>query len=232
MFLDMIYHVNVIPPSSKDAMQLIDLVLTLGFYQEPEEKIAYQCTISMIDELCSYLKSKVSTLPTEERVDLAIALMIIPLDPVLDIVAECLTKITLLQFKAICFDLVTSTNYFLDLVNKHLHFIEEGSSSLGLLCRYFVGSKQEVTVEAIGKKIRSITEHIIETRYGINSDKEDNTTWNQLELTTCGKKGPDGPTLEECIEAYNTEWVRDKKLFDVSQDRPGIQKVTIPRNEP
>ena len=150
MFLDMMYHVNDYPPTAKEALQIIDFVQTLGFYNPnfPKGKVAYQCTDNMIDELCRYLQDKVSTLTTKDQVDLAIALQIIPLKPVLDVVTKCLTNVTLGKFKEIWFDLAFSTHDFFDLVDKHLHFIEDGNLSIGLLCRYFVGSKQEVTVKA------------------------------------------------------------------------------------
>lgn len=216
----MLYSVNVTPPTAKDTMQLIDFIRTLGYYKIPEGKIAYPCTINMIDELCCYLKGKVLTMTIEDKVDLAIALMIMPLKPVLEVVDKCLTDVTLLQFEASCFNLVTSTNCFYDLFDKQLHFIDEGSLSIGLICRYLVGSKQDITVQEVGKKIIDIAKHIKETQYG---------PWTKIQLTTCGKTGLTGPTLEDCVEAYKTDWLSDKRMFEVSKDRPGIQKVTIPK---
>ena len=228
MFLDMLYNVNLVPPTVKDVLQLIDFVQTLGYYKVPEGAIAYQCTVRMIDELCDYLKNKVPTLTTVEQVDLAIALTMIPLEPVIDVVNECLADVTLLQFKASCFDLMTSTS---DLVDKPIHFIEEGKLTIGLLGRYLVGSKQNLTVGTVGDQIRRLTKSIMASRYELeNCDETKDVTWNKLELTTCGAEGRSGPSLEECIKAYDTEWVRDKTLFDVSSEyRVGIQNVTIPR---
>ena len=87
-------------------------------------------------------------------------------------------------------------------------------------------------VKALKKKIRRITMHIMESQYGVvnelvHYDEVDPETWNQIELTTCGKYGPIGPTLEDCIKTYKADWFQDKRLFDVSPDRPGIQNVTI-----
>ena len=54
--------------------------------------------------------------------------------------------------------------------------------------------------------------------------------WEEIELTTCGVRGRYGPSLENCIEKYNTEWCRNKELFNVEENRKGIQLLTIPQS--
>ena len=70
-------------------------------------------------------------------------------------------------------------------------------------------------------KILEIAKQIQKDRYEI--------TWTEIELTTCGLSGPTGPTLQQCIKAYDTDWVRQKNYFNVEPSRPGIQQVTIPK---
>lgn len=194
----------------------------------------------MVDQLCLHLKGILSNLSTDEKVDLAIALMVIPLDPVFAVVDKCLSNVTVVQFDAGCFNLVTSTTYFEDFIDRKFHFIDEKDLSIGLLCRYLDSCKQDVTALTIRDQVRKITSTIKESRYGaansmVTTDdgEVDNPSthacWNRLELTTCGKEGSRGPSLKDCIKSYKTEWVRDDKLFTVAPNRPGIQIVTIPK---
>ena len=53
--------------------------------------------------------------------------------------------------------------------------------------------------------------------------------WTEIELTTCGQTGPKGPSLEECISTYKTEWCKKPELFNVEPNRPGIQIIRIPK---
>jgi len=80
---------------------------------------------------------------------------------------------------------------------------------------------QATDVQQIGLKILEISKKIQTDRYEIS--------WTEIELTTCGMSGPTGPTLEQCIKEYDTEWAREKKYFNVERNRPGIQQVTIPK---
>ena len=236
----MLYNVAVTPLTVKETLQVIDLVQTLGWYKLPTGKIDYPCTTNMVDQLCLHLKGILSNLSIDEKVDLAIALMVIPLDPVLGVVDKCLSNVTVVQFDAGCFNLVTSTNYFEDFIDRQFQFIEEKDLSIGLLSRYLDSCKQDVTALKIRDQVRKITSTIKESRYGaansmVTTDEGEvdnpstHACWNRLELTTCDKGGRHGPSLGDCIKAYNTEWVRDDKLFTVAPNRPGIQIVTIPK---
>ena len=57
-----------------------------------------------------------------------------------------------------------------------------------------------------------------------------NISWTKIELTTCGAKGQFGPSLEDCISTYNSDWSNNRKLFDVDPSRKGIQKIRIAEN--
>jgi len=54
--------------------------------------------------------------------------------------------------------------------------------------------------------------------------------WDEIELTTCGVTGRYGPSLANCINQYNTDWCRNKELFNVAENRQGIQLLTVPQS--
>ena len=154
-----------------------------------------KCTPSIIDVIAGKIKSERSTLTTFEKVDLAIALMIIQIPPALELANECLENISETDFKIACHDLIILTDYF-EKYNE-IEFINLS-------------------------KFRQITQQISNDIYPWLS--------TNIELTTCGTKGPFGPSLEDCISTYNSDWSKNKKLFDVDSNRKGIQKIRIVKN--
>ena len=76
----MVYAVNVEPISPKLGTQLLDFLSKLGYYKT-EEKDDFECTTSMVDCIAEEVKSGISILSNLEKVDLGIALMIIPIPP-------------------------------------------------------------------------------------------------------------------------------------------------------
>ena len=181
------------------------------------------------------MTSMIEELSIEEKVDLAISLMILPIEPAVNLANDCLENISQVEFQSACYRLIKSTNYY----EKQLHFIDDNGLAIGIVSRYLFRTKQGITGEHLRKKILEITNNIEENRYGnaaVNSKVEEDSTeetigvgWDKIELTTCGKTGRYGPTLEDCEKKYDTEWVRDRKLFNMDTDRSGIQLITIPR---
>jgi len=185
------------------------------------------------------MASMIGELSTEEKVDLAISLMILPIEPAVNLANDCLENISGVEFRLACYQLIKSTNYYETLAEKQLHFIDDNGLAIGIVSRYLFRTKQGISGEHLRKKILEITNNIEENRYGgaaVNNKVEGEATeepigvgWDEIELTTCGRFGRLGPTLEECEETYDTEWVRDRKLFNMDEDRPGIQLITIPK---
>ena len=50
--------------------------------------------------------------------------------------------------------------------------------------------------------------------------------FSEFIFTSCVREGAEGPTLAECIENYNTEWVKNTNYFKMTKQ--GIQQVIIP----
>jgi len=209
-------------------------------FGHPNGKIDYSCTTAVIDTLSAAMSSMIDELSTEEKVDLAISLRILPIEPAINLANNCLANITQVEFQSACYRLIKSTNYYEALAEKQLYFIDEKGLSIGIVSRYLFRTKQGISGENLRKKILEITNNIEENRYGaaaVNIKSEPDATeepigvgWDEIELTTCGNdSGRVGPTLEECENAYNTEWVRDRKLFNMDKEKQGIQQITVPK---
>jgi len=166
------------------------------------------------------MTSMIEELSTEEKVDLAISLMILPIEPTINLANDCLENITQVEFGNACYRLIKSTNYYETLAEKQLYFIDEKGLAIGIVSRYLFRTKQGISGEHLRKKILEITNNIEENRYGaaaVNIKAEPDATeepigagWDEITLTPCGKTGRSGPTLEQCENAYDTEWVRDR----------------------
>ena len=173
------------------------------------------------------MTSMIDELSTEEKVDLAISFMILPIEPAVNLANDCLENISRVEFGNACYQLIKSTNYYETLADKQLYFIDENELAVGIVSRYLFRTKQGISGEQLRKKILEITNNIEENRYGAAESIVGG--WDEMELTTCGLVGGEGPTLEQCENAYDTEWVRDRKLFNMDKDRQGIQLITVPK---
>ena len=222
----MVYDVNVAPISPKIGIQLLDFLSKLGYYKT-EGNDEFECTTSMIDFIAEAVKSEISNLTTLHKVDLGIALMIIPIPPALELANKCLENISETDFKAACHDLITLTNYFDKYENNEIEFIDESNFAIGIISRYLhpITSKMEKPEKEFRKKFHEITQQISNDMYGLA-----NLPWTNIELTTCGTEGRFGPSLEDCISTYDSNWTTNKNLFDVDPKRKGIQKIRIVQN--
>ena len=77
----MIYQVNVEPISPKVGLRLIQFVSKLGHYKLEDGIDDFECTTRMIDALTENIISKIDTMSTFDKIDLAIAAMVIPIPP-------------------------------------------------------------------------------------------------------------------------------------------------------
>jgi len=219
----MVYDVNDTPISPKMGIQLLDFLTKLGHYKT-EGNNDFECTTNMIDLIAKKVKSKISNLTNFEKVDLGIAFMIIPIRPALELANQCFENISKTDFKAACHDLITLTNYFEKYENNEIEFIDESNFSIGIIARYLhpITGKLENSEKKFRKKFEEIKQQV--------SDGLANISWTKIELTTCGAKGQFGPSLEDCISTYNSDWSNNRKLFDVDPSRKGIQKIRIAEN--
>jgi len=225
----MVYDVNVAPISPKLGTQILDFLSKLGYYKT-DGKDDFDCTTTMIDFIVENVKSGISILTTFDKVDLAIALMIIPISPSLELVNKCLENVSETDFKAACYDLDASTEYFEKYKNNEIEFIDDSNFAIGIIVRYLrylrlITINMKKSENGFRKKFQEITKQIVKDMYGTGS-----SPWTNIKLTTCGAKGRFGPSLEDCISTYNSDWSTNKKLFDVDPNRKGIQKIRITKN--
>jgi len=190
----------------------------------------------MIDGITEIIKPGTSSLPKFEKVDLGIALMVNPVPSALELSNLCFADISEVDFKVACYDLITTTNYLEKYETDKMEFIDESNYCIGLIGRYIrrISGKTQITAMSFREKFQEITKQIGQDMY--QSDPRDAVPmddtlmpWTEIELTTCGQTGKIGPTLEQCISAYNTDWCKKKELFNVEPNRPGIQIIRIPK---
>jgi len=224
----MIYEVNVEPFSQKEGLQLLNFLYKLGFYKTVNGN-DYTCTTQMIDIVIEIMRSKIDVLENFDKIDLGIALMVIPIPPAVELVNECLGEIPEAEFRLARDKMTVSTNYFEAVVDQEM----QNELCISIICEYLESVNKEVNGKWFREKFLEITNQIYADNYtcqSLHKDQQINNTWSEIELTACGLSGVLGPTLEKCISAYNTDWVRDPELFSVADNRPGIQKITIPKN--
>ena len=220
----MVYNVNVAPISPKNGIQLLDFLSQLGYYKTDGNN-DFECTTAMTDFIAEKVRSQISDLSDFEKVDLGIALMIIPIPPALELANKSLENISETDFKAACHDLTILTDYFEKYENHEMEFIDE--FAIGIISRYLY--PKSINIKNSGtefrKKFKEITQQIWNDMYGLSD-----LPWTNIELTTCGATGAFGPSLDNCISTYNSDWTTNKKLFDVDPKRKGIQKIRIAQN--
>ena len=231
----MVYDVNVTPISPKLGTQVLDFLSQSGYYKT-EENDDFECTTSMIDLIEENVKSGISILTNLEKVDLGIALMIIPIPPALELANQCLENVSEMEFKATCHDLAISTDYFDKYKSNEIEFIDESNFAIAIIGRYLspITGKIKKSENEFGKKFQQIVKQISKDMYGPGSSKSTdyntNLPWTSIELTTCGARGRFGPSLEKCISTYNSDWSKNKEFFDVDLFASGIQKIRIVKN--
>jgi len=108
------------------------------------------------------------------------------------------------------------------------------NGDIALIAHYLRNSQQDVSAKLFRKIFNGIQMKILKDKYDLGDVKQflgetakSKMPWSEITLTTCGAKGAFGPTLEECLSSYNTEWCNDKNFFDVDANRTGIQKIKI-----
>ena len=160
--------------------------------------------------------------------------MIIPVPPALKLANACLENISVNDFLNTCHLMSITTNSF-DIYDDYTEtFIDEDTQAIALIANYLRNSQQGVSGKLFRKTFHGIQMKILKDKYDLGDVKQflgetpkSKIPWSEITLTTCGVQGAFGPTLEECLSSYKTEWCRDKNLFDVDPNRTGIQKIKI-----
>jgi len=143
------------------------------------------------------------------------------------------------DFFGACLDLITLTDYFDEYENDEIKFIEESHFAIRIIVKYLhtFTDKMKNSEKEFRKKFHEIVKQIASGAYGLAYSPEhwakiethwtkiSLANWTEIELTTCGAIGPFGPSLEDCVSTYKSDWSKNKKLFNVDPHRSGIQKM-------
>jgi len=103
-------NVDVVAP--KIGVRIMQFLSQLGHYKLANGRDDFAGTTKMIDQLAEHMKTTIPNLSTLEKVDLGIALMIVPIKPALMLANLCFENISEIEFLAGCNELTTSTDYF------------------------------------------------------------------------------------------------------------------------
>ena len=168
---------------------------------------------------------------TFEKADLGISMMIMTesVPPMLNLVNECLDDVTGQEFNDSFAKLITETDWFEIYGENDIAEIKKTDFAIGIIREYLcsvVGGEQ-ISQRQFRKKFNEITKKL---RVEMYEEDGGPIAWEEIELTTCGSKGRYGPSLENCIEEYDTEWCRNKEIFNVEENRRGIQQLTVPQS--
>ena len=201
MFLDLVYEVNTTPITAQMGVQIMIFLSQLGHYKTKEGKDDYPGTTKMIDSLAEEMKKIILNLTTIEKIDLSISLMVIPIQPALELANLCLENVSATEFENSCFKLILRTDFFKTYENLN-PFTEVKDFSIGIIAIYLrtIIKNRPLTKEDFQEKFKEITTNLL-------SDLESFPValkWSEITLHNCGKTGRFGPDLETCIKSYNT----------------------------
>ena len=212
----MVYQTNTLPLGVNALIQMIDFLNSSGLY----ENGLYSWHNDMIDVCCQELQSHMPTLPYQQRVDIVIGLSRISIPPVLEIINDFVSSMSIDQFKISFCNLYMETENFSKIADTGLHYLSEEDYACALLCRP-ISSIPKLDIQKEIPKIASTVLCTV-TRDVPVSD----LPWTKFTFTSAGKVGAYGPSRDECIIFYNDAWVQDMKLFNVKK---GKQWLTIPK---
>ena len=156
--MDCIYGVNVDPLSPKVGIQIIQFLSQLGHYKLPDGKDDFECTTRMIDTIMENIKTNIVEMTKFEKVDLAIALMVIPVPTVAILINELLSDISENDFVVSCYELVMKTNFFEIYVVNDEEKINKTDYSIEIISIYLKGiaGKHGITGEQFRNKFNEI----------------------------------------------------------------------------
>ena len=152
------YGVNVDPIPPKDGIQIIQFLSKLGHYMLPDGKDVYESTTCMIDAVAEDIKSHIGEISKFDKVDLAIASMIIPVPPSLMLANELMTDISEDDMDKACYQLIAKTDFFKIYGKNREEEIKKTNFAIEIIWHYMkeVAGKEGVTGEQFSEKFMEI----------------------------------------------------------------------------
>ena len=181
MWLDLVYGVNVDPIPPKVGLQIIQFLSQLGHYKLPDGKDDYEGTTRMIDAVAENIKASIGHMSNFDKVDLAMASMIIPVPPSVMLANELMTGISEADIVQACYDLVLKTEHFEIYVEDDKKEIKKTNFAIEIISDYLKGisGKEGVTRKQFRKKFSEIQAQL---RGANNSPLKCSCGWGKCEL--------------------------------------------------
>jgi len=162
IWLDLVYGVNVhlIPP--KVGLQIIQFLSKLGNYKLADGKDDYPCTTRMIDTISENIKANIDDISKFEKVDLAMASMVIPVPPLLVLTNELMTDISEDDICLVCYELILKTNFFEIYIEGDEEQIKKTNFAIEIIADYLkeTAGEEEVTGKQFTKKFKELQTHL------------------------------------------------------------------------
>ena len=161
----MVYEVNVTPITPKMGIQLLQFLYQVGFYKSGFAPNDFPCTTKMIDIVINDMSDAIPYLGIDERIDLSIALIAIPIQPAYDLSSKYMKNIREHDFNRVTLKMIKSTNFFENI--SKLHYIDEDAYAIGIISRDILEFQQCLTPRVFRDKFLEITEQISYDKYQI-----------------------------------------------------------------
>ena len=161
--MDMVYEVNVTPITPKMGIQLLQFLYQVGFYKSGFAPNDFPCTTKMIDIVINDMSDAIPYLGIDERIDLSIALIAIPIQPAYDLSSKYMKNIREHDFNRVTLKMIKSTNFFETL--SILQYIDEDTYAIGIISRCIREFKQPITPELFRAQFLEITDKITDAYY-------------------------------------------------------------------
>jgi len=153
-----VYGVNVDPIQPKVGLQIIQFLSQLGHYKLPDGKDDYECTTGMIDTIAENIKFNIGEMSKFEKVDLAMASMVIPVPPSVMLANELMTGISESDIVHVCYELILKTDHFEIYIEHDEEEINKTNFAIEIISNYLKGiaGKHGVTGKQFRKKFNAI----------------------------------------------------------------------------
>jgi len=158
IWLDLVYGVNVDPIPPKLGLQVIQFLSQLGHYKLPDGKNEYEGTTGMIDAIAQNIKANIGEISKFEKIDLAMASMVIPVPPSLMLTNVLMIGITEDDIVRACYELILKTDYFEIYVENDHEDIQKTNFAIEIISCYLNGiaGNDGITGKQFRKKFNEI----------------------------------------------------------------------------
>ena len=124
----------------------------------PDGTDVYESTTSMIDAIAEHIKSNIGEISKFDKVDLAMASMILPVPPSVMLANELMTDISEADISQAWYELTVKTDFFEIYVENREDEIKKTNFAIEIIWHYLkeIAGKEEVTGKQLRKQFMEI----------------------------------------------------------------------------